>query len=247
VQAFGFDKHSPKPMPHGDRLQRLFSRSKLRDTGAELALLDHILASPGIARGAAILTTPAGARGCPWGDHVPILVDFEFGFNPTPLKPKRAPVTWANHYSPGTWEAHTADSAVNATLDNLLERLESAAATRDSIDLNAVFSEFLEVAVPRPTNRPAGVQDKPSTDPISTAAGRMLGRMRRAAIYIRGCLPRDSHAPLHFNEPHLRELLFHPEDTWADPLEKAADLREALRYRHLKSGEDWQGWLGLRP
>ena len=106
-----------------------------------------------------------------------------------------------------------------------------------------MLSEFVEIALPRPANRPEGVPDQPSTDPISTAAGRMLGRMRRAAIYIRGCLPRDSRAPLQFNEPHLRELLFHPDDTWADPLEKAADLREALRYRHLKSGEDWLGWL----
>ncbi len=43
--------------------QGFFSRSKLGDTGTELALLDHILASPGIVRGAAILTTPAGTRG----------------------------------------------------------------------------------------------------------------------------------------------------------------------------------------
>ena len=44
---------------------------------------------------------------------------------------------------------------------------------------------------------------------------------------------------------HLRELfkLFHPEDTWAGPLEKATDLRDALRYRHLKTGEDWSSWL----
>ncbi len=33
------------------------------------------------------------------------------------------------------------------------------------------------------------------------------------------------------------------EDTWADPLEKATDLRDALRYRHLKTGEDWCSWL----
>jgi hypothetical protein len=153
-----------------------FSRSKLGDTGVELALLDHILASPGITRGAAILTTPAGARGCRWGDHDPVLADFEFGFNPTSLKPKRAPITWAHHYSPGTWAAHNADPSVNETLDSLLKRLESAAAARDSIDLNAVFSEFVEIAAPQPTNRPEGVPDKPSTDPISTAAGRMLGR-----------------------------------------------------------------------
>ena len=147
------------------------------------------------------------------------------------------------HYSPGTWAAHAADAAVNATLDTLLQRLELAAETRDGIDLNAVFSDFLSVAVPPPANRSPQSQDKPSSDPISTAAGRMLGRMRRAAIYVRGCLPRDRRALFQFNEPHLRELLFHPEDTWADPLEKAADLRDALRYRHLKTGEDWRGWL----
>ena len=52
--------------------------------------------------------------------------------------------------------------------------MELAAEIRDSINLNVVFSEFLEVAVPPPTNRPTGSQDKPSSDPISTAAGRML-------------------------------------------------------------------------
>jgi hypothetical protein len=142
--------------PMATLCQGFFSRSKLGDTGTELALLDHILASPGIARGAAILTTPAGARGSRWGDHDPILADFEFGFNPTPLKPKRAPITWAHHYSPGAWAAHNADTTVNETLDGLLRRLESEAATRDSIDLNAVFTEFVEIAMPRPANRPEG-------------------------------------------------------------------------------------------
>jgi hypothetical protein len=83
--------------------QGFFSRSKLGDTGTELALLDHILASPGIVRGAAILTTPAGTRGSRWGDHDPILADFEFGFNPTPLKPKRAPITWAQGFFMKEW------------------------------------------------------------------------------------------------------------------------------------------------
>ncbi len=92
--------------PMATLCQGFFSRSKLGDTGTELALLDRILASPGTVRGAAILTTPAGARGSRWGDHDPILADFDFGFNPTPLKPKRAPVTWAHHYSPGAWAAH---------------------------------------------------------------------------------------------------------------------------------------------
>jgi hypothetical protein len=145
-----------------------FSRSKLRDTGVELALLDHIPASRGIVRGAAILVLPAGTRGCPWGDHTPVLADFEFGFNPTPLKPKRSPITWAHHYSPEEWSAHEADPAVNATLDTLLGLLETAAdtVTQDSINLNKVLSDFLSVAAPPPG----------TCQPIRSAAGRALHR-----------------------------------------------------------------------
>jgi hypothetical protein len=57
------------------------------------------------------------------------------------------------------------------------------------VDLNAAFADLLSVAMPKTlmhTNNPAQPDD-----PISTAAGRMLGRMRRAGHYVRDCMPRD--------------------------------------------------------
>ena len=228
--------------PRASLEEGFFSRSKLLAGTAQLALLDHILVSPGIVRGAAILTLPAGSdRGCPWGDHDPIIADMELGFNPAPSLPKRPPIRWAHFYPPGEWARHEADLDVNATLDSVLCRLGPAINCPDAVDLNAVFADLLSVAMPKaPTHTNDAAQ---SDDPISTAAGRMLGRMRRAGHYVRECMPRDSRTALLYNEPRLRELLFHPEDTWADPLEQATDLRASLAYRHCKTGAQWRDWL----
>jgi nitrite reductase/ring-hydroxylating ferredoxin subunit len=135
--------------PRASLEEGFFSRSKLPAGTAQLALLDHILVSPGIVRGAAILTLPAGSdRGCPWGDHDPVIADLELGFNPAPSLPKRPPIRWAHFYPPGEWASHEVDPGVNATLDSVLGRLVPAINCPDAVDLNAVFADLLSVAMP---------------------------------------------------------------------------------------------------
>ena len=68
-----------------------FSRSRRSRHGAELSLLDHILATPELCRGAGILVLPAGATGRTdrLGDHDAIVADLDLGFQPIPSQAKR--------------------------------------------------------------------------------------------------------------------------------------------------------------
>ena len=103
-----------------------------------------MLASPGITRGASILVIPAGDHGCPWGDHDSVIADFELGFSPVPLRPKRESIEWTRHYSPEECVRMMRTlKSLNATYDSLVDRLERAANQLNSVNVGATFEELL--------------------------------------------------------------------------------------------------------
>ena len=88
-----------------------FTRSRLSRHGAELSLIDHIVVTPGMCRGAGVLVMPAGAVGRTdrMGDHdaSAVVADLDFGFQPVPSATKRPGIRWAHTFSPTAWRRST--------------------------------------------------------------------------------------------------------------------------------------------
>jgi hypothetical protein len=122
-----------------------FSRSRRSRHGTELSLLDHILVTPELCRGAGILVLPAGATGRTdrLGDHDAIVADLDLGFQPTPSQAKRPRIRWAHTFSPQDWHELNTDSAVSDDLDVLLIELERAGTDVDPAMLDQIFERAL--------------------------------------------------------------------------------------------------------
>ena len=101
-QRLGLSNALTQDDPKASVANGYFSRSRRSRHGAELSLLDHILATSGLCRGAGILVLPAGAPGRTdrLGDHDAIVADLDLGFQPTPSQAKRPAVRWAHTFSP---------------------------------------------------------------------------------------------------------------------------------------------------
>ena len=121
-QALQLDNALLTACPGASLEKGFFSRSRLTKDGAQLALLDHIMASRGLTHGAGVLVMPAGAAGRTdrWGDHDAVVADLNLGFSPLPSQAKRPPIRWAHSYSPLDWEKLNTDSDVSDELDALL-------------------------------------------------------------------------------------------------------------------------------
>ena len=225
-----------------------FSRSRRSRHGVELSLLDHILTTSGLCRGAGILILPAGATGRTdrLGDHDAIVADLDLGFQPTPSQAKRPRIRWAHTFSPQDWHELNTDLTVSNELDALLIELERAGTDVDSTMLDQIFERALPLSTP---DRKAGTSQKllppASEDPIYMAIGRMLGRLRRASTYVRTHLPagRGMEMRSRFDKHHLLALVFHNDDCWADLLADTATMRPALRINDCLTKADWLKWL----
>jgi exonuclease III len=103
--ASGLSNVLLQTFPGASLFRGFFTRSRTSQHGAELSLLDHVFASPGLANGSGILTLPAGAVGRTdrLGDHDAVAVDLDLGFQPAPPLAKRQGIVWAHNYSPKDW------------------------------------------------------------------------------------------------------------------------------------------------
>ena len=101
-QALQLDNSLLTACPRASLAGGFFSRSRWTKDGAQLALLDHIMASRGLTHGAGVLVMPAGAAGRTdrWGDHDAVVADLNLGFSPLPSQAKRPPIRWAHSHSP---------------------------------------------------------------------------------------------------------------------------------------------------
>ena len=225
-----------------------FTRSRTSRHGAELSLIDHILVTPGMCRGAGVLVLPAGAVGRTdrMGDHDALLADLDCGFQPVPSQEKRPGIKWAHTFSPQAWEELNSDPTISNELDALLIALEREGMDYDSQRLDQIFERVLTVSTP---DRRAGHSAKPlppaSEDPIFMAIGRMLGRLRRAGTYVRTHLPagRGTEMRSRFDRHCVQALVFHNDDRWSDLLADTAAMRPALRTQWCQTKADWMKWL----
>jgi len=225
-----------------------FSRSRTSRHGAELSLIDHVLVTPGLCRGAGILVMPAGAAGRTdrVGDHDALLADLDLGFQPTPSQAKRPGVRWAHTYSPQAWDELNSDPTVSDELDALLIELNRTGLDYDPHRLDRFFDRVLAISTP---DRRAGHSAKPlppaSEDPIYMAIGRMLGRLRRASSYVRAHLPvgRGTDMRSRFAKHCVYELVYHNDDRWADLLTDTVAMRPSLRMQSCQTKADWVQWL----
>jgi hypothetical protein len=214
---------------------------------AELSLLDHAFVSPDIIRGAAILIMHAGAVGrtTRLSDHDGLVIDVDLGFAPNAGAPKRPPIVWASHYSPQEWQQHQEDDTVCSALREMIDTLHSAESAPDSVDLDTIFSDFVAIATPDCLRRP---QRKAATcidsAPIEHAIGRFAGRIQRAIEHVRNNLPKrlETRAK-RVVATKLHSLIYSSEDSWADTLTEATDLRKVLSFSGYKTGHDWCRWL----
>jgi len=127
-----------------------FTRSRTSRHGAELSLIDHILVTPGMCRGAGVLVLPAGAVGRTdrMGDHDALLADLDCGFQPVPSQEKRPGIKWAHTFSPQAWEELNSDPTISNELDALLIALEREGMDYDSQRLDQIFERVLTVSTP---------------------------------------------------------------------------------------------------
>ena len=247
-QGLGLSNALLQGDPKASAATGYFSRSRRSRHGTELSLLDHILVTPELCRGAGILVLPAGATGRTdrLGDHDAIVADLDLGFQPTPSQAKRPRIRWAHTFSPQDWHELNTDSVVSNELDALLIELERAEADIDPAMLDQIFDRALPLSTP---DHSAGTSQKPlppaSEDPIYMAIGRMLGRLRRASTYVRAHLPtgRDVEMRSRFDKHHLSALVFHNDDCWADILADTATMRPTLRISGRLTKADWLKWL----
>ena len=224
-----------------------FTRSRLTSNVAELSLLDHAYISPNIIRGAAILVMPAGAVGrtTRLSDHDGLVIDVELGFAPNAGTPKRSPIVWASHYSPQEWKQHHEDDSIQSEVQEMVETLQRAESTPDSVDLDTIFSTFVKIATPECLRRPSkATAASTESGPIEHALGRFAGRIQRAIEHVRHNLPRNLESRArHITKTKLHSLLYLSDDVWADTLTETADLRTSLSFSGCKSGRDWCHWL----